>query len=144
MSTSTKKNLLARIAGLSDAEARDALNTLTMNLTTGKRTVIRDLEDALDNTTPKNCRKHDSKLKKHNKKTKDNGALDEQTVDWNAVLVDQKRNERLERAANKRARQQRYKERRRARLLEAQTAEVAQKAQGAEEVRYAQESMVSN
>lgn len=73
MSTATKKSLLARIASLTDEEARNALNTMAMNLTTFKITVIKDLKDALDYTTPATKKEED--CSKRNMK-KEKGAKD--------------------------------------------------------------------
>lgn len=89
MSTAKKKTLLERIANMTDGEARDALNTLTMNLNASKKTVVRDLEDALANSTPDRCTAHGTtknkrsdkkgtlKTKKKNRKTKAIGADDD-------------------------------------------------------------------
>lgn len=72
MSTIVKKKFLARIAGLTNEETRDALNILTMNLTTGKVTVIKDLEDAIDNSTPikEDDESRKNKVKAKGKKSK--------------------------------------------------------------------------
>lgn len=75
MSTAKKKSLLARIANLTDEEARDALNTMAMNLNTMKITVIKDLEDAIDHTSPAKEEEDRSKrkVKKERQETKKKG-----------------------------------------------------------------------